>query len=363
MDTSYRPQVLIASLNMDSTNECLAHMPQANAATAHNAGNPHLQGGRVEMRYAHVPYTPLRPRVLIASMVMDETEEGAVPVSHGIPSAGSLVQNDNAPYHHERFNPFNPDVYIASMDGDEGLECSIPRIRIHNPPQGYVTIGSPLPSVISVPHVLSPSEMRAATPPVDRTTPSVRVESSTQEPWPPGATALVTTEGGATVAAPSQSTSRAPTANPCPAQGAIRREEHPPQRFCSMFSDAKRVQQVADLGGLCGTYSDTGAHAGSMPVHVAPERHQQSQVARVPASPPRAQVPSSSLPQCNTRPSHAPPSDTGCYMGRVSLSNILTTSNTVRCMNPRCKIGSHPLMFGRIHLWSANSHLPMSSLF
>ena len=218
MDTSYRPQVLIASMDMDSTNECVAPMPQANAATAHTAGNPNLQGGKVETRYDHDPYTPLRPRVLIASMDMDETQEGAVPVSHGIPSAGSLVQNDNAPYHHERFNLSNPEVYIASMEGNETLEWSTPRIRIHNPPQGDVTIGSPPPSVIPVLSVLSPSEMRVATPPVDMTTPSVRVESSTQEPWPPAATALVTTQGGATVAAPSQSTSKAPPANPCPAQ-------------------------------------------------------------------------------------------------------------------------------------------------
>ena len=57
-----------------------------------------------------------------------------------------------------------------------------------------------------------------------------------------------------------------------------------------------------------------------------------------------------------------PHPDTGCYKGHISLSNILTTSNTVRCLHPRCKIGSHPLMLGWLHLWSANSHLRMSSL-
>ena len=108
MDTSYRPQALRASMDMDSTIECVASMPLANAPTAHNAGNSHLQGGQVEMRYAHDPYTALRPRVLIASMDMEGTQERAVPVSHGIPSAGALVQNDSAPYHHKRFNSFEP---------------------------------------------------------------------------------------------------------------------------------------------------------------------------------------------------------------------------------------------------------------
>ena len=61
-------------------------------------------------------------------------------------------------------------------------------------------------------------------------------------------------------------------------------------------------------------------------------------------------------------PHMRPHPDTGCYMGRISLSNILTTSNTVRCLHPRCKLGSHPLILGRLNLWSANSHLRMSSL-
>ena len=75
-------------MDMDSTNECVAPLPHVNAATAHNAQNPHLHGGHVEMRYAHDPYTRLRPRVLIASMDMDEAQEDAGPDSrypqHGI---------------------------------------------------------------------------------------------------------------------------------------------------------------------------------------------------------------------------------------------------------------------------------------